>query len=66
MFKVIDKTTDEIFTVYGLNGTHFLIYKEELDWWYFKPIDECRPYTHPEFEKTYLGKWVITDESCDD
>lgn len=43
MFKVIDKTTGEIFTVYGYNGTHFLIYNSELDWWYFKNIDECRP-----------------------
>ena len=43
MFKVIDKTTGEAFTVYGLNGTHFLIYNAKLDWWYYKPIDECRP-----------------------
>ena len=44
MFEVIDKTTGEIFTVYGLNGTHFLIYNEELDWWFFKNMDECRPH----------------------
>ena len=44
MFKVIDKTTGEVFTVYGLNGTHFLIYDSEHDWWFFKLIDECRPY----------------------
>lgn len=44
MFKVIDKTTGEVFTVYGLNGTHFLIYNTELDWWHYKPINECRPY----------------------
>lgn len=43
MFKVEDKTTGEIFTVYGLNGTHFLIFDEVHDWWLFKNIDECRP-----------------------
>ena len=57
MFKVIDKTTGEVFTVYGLNGTHFLIYKEELDWWYFKPIDECRPYV-----QTPEENWLIKGE----
>ncbi len=43
MFKVIDKTTGEIYTVYGLNGTHFLIYDAVYDWWLYKHIDECRP-----------------------
>lgn len=43
MFKVEDKTTGEIFTVYGLNGTYFLIYDSVHDWWHFKPVDECRP-----------------------
>lgn len=43
MFKVQDKTTGEIFTVYGLNGTSFLIYDEKLDWWFYKSVDECRP-----------------------
>lgn len=43
MFKVEDKTTGEIITVYALNGTHFLIYDEEHDLWLFKNIDECRP-----------------------
>lgn len=44
MFKVIDKTTGEIFTVYGLNGTHFLVYNAELEWWFYKDMNECRPY----------------------
>lgn len=44
MFKVEDKTTGEVFTVYGLNGTHFLLYNEELDWWFYKDMSECRPY----------------------
>ena len=43
MFKVIDKTTGEIFTVYGLNGTYFLCYNAELDYWFYKYIEECRP-----------------------
>lgn len=43
MFKVEDKTTGEIITVYGLYGSHFLIYDEAHDWWLFKNIDECRP-----------------------
>lgn len=43
MFKVQDKTTGEIFTVYGLTGNYFLLYNSELDWWFFKKIDECRP-----------------------
>lgn len=44
MFKVIDKTTGEVFTVYGLIGTHFLIYNAEYDWWFYKNMNECRPY----------------------
>lgn len=44
MFKVIDKTTGEVFTVYGLNGTHFLIYDAVHDWWFYKDMNECRPY----------------------
>ena len=47
MFKVIEKTTGEIFTVYGLNGTHFLCYNAELDWWFYKNIEECRPVDAP-------------------
>lgn len=43
MFKVIDKTTGEAFTVYGLNGTYFLIYNAELDYWYYKEMNECKP-----------------------
>ena len=43
MFKVEDKETGKIFTVYALNGTHFLTYDKELDWWFFKDINECRP-----------------------
>ncbi len=44
MFKVTDKTTGEIFTVYGTNGTHFLCYNAELDYWFYKYIEECRPH----------------------
>lgn len=48
MFKVTDKTTGEIFTVYGTNGTHFLCYNAELDYWFYKYIEECRPLVdHP-------------------
>lgn len=47
MFKVIDKTTGEIFTVYGLNGTYFLCYNAELDYWFYKYIEECRPVDQP-------------------
>lgn len=43
MFKVEDKTTGEIITVYGLNGAFFLIYDTVHDWWFYKPIEECRP-----------------------
>lgn len=43
MFKVEDKTTGEIYTVYGLNGTHFMIYDDEHDCWFYKYIEECRP-----------------------
>lgn len=43
MFKVISKNTGEIHTVYGTNGTHFLMYNAELDWWYYKPMHECKP-----------------------
>lgn len=48
MFKVIDKTTGEIFTVYGLVGTHFLCYNADLDWWFYKNMEECRPYIQQE------------------
>ena len=57
MFKVIDKTTGEVFTVYGLNGTHFLIYDSKIDWWFYKPIDECKPYEPPKDEN-----WLIKGE----
>lgn len=43
MFKVIDKATGEIHTVYGMNGTHFLLYNAELEWWFYKDMSECRP-----------------------
>ena len=46
MFKVIDKTTGEIFTVYGTNGTHFVVYDAEHDWWFYKDMSECRPMDH--------------------
>ena len=43
MFKVMDKTTGEVFTVYGLNGTYFLVYNAAFDWWFYKDMEECRP-----------------------
>lgn len=43
MFEVMDKTTGEVFTVYGLNSTYFLIYDEVHDWWFYKDMNECRP-----------------------
>lgn len=43
MFKVVDKATGEVFTVYGLNSTHFLIYDAVHDWWFYKDMNECRP-----------------------
>lgn len=43
MFNVIDKNTGEVFTVYGLNGTHFLLYNAELDCWFYKDISHCVP-----------------------
>lgn len=43
MFKVKIAATGEIETVYGLNGTHFLMYNAELDWWYYKEMHECVP-----------------------
>lgn len=61
MFKVIDKITGEIHTVYGMNGTHFLIYNSELDWWFYKNMEECRPcITQNE------GNWLVKNESCND
>ena len=57
MFKVIDKTTGEVFTVYGLNATHFLIYDAVHDWWFFKPVDECKPYDPPTEEN-----WLVREE----
>lgn len=57
MFKVMDKNTGEVFMVYGLNGTHFLIYNAELDWWYYKPIDECKPYIE-QHEQNWMIKGI--------
>lgn len=60
MFKVSDKTTGEVFTVYGLNGTHFLCYNAELDWWFFKNIEECRPvYIRADMEAQRHGRWEM-------
>lgn len=57
MFKVIDKTTGEVFTVYGLNGTHFLIYDAVHEWWFYKEMNECKPYDPPKEEN-----WLIREE----
>lgn len=43
MFKVEDKTTGEIYTVFGTNGTHFLVFVPELGGWFYKDMRECRP-----------------------
>lgn len=43
MFKVEDKTTGEIYTVFATNGTRFLVYNEALEWWFYKDMNECRP-----------------------
>lgn len=61
MFKVIDKTTGEVFTVYGLNATHFLIYDAVHDWWFFKPVDECRPLTEQGDSERWMTKNVKAD-----
>lgn len=65
MFKVIDKTTGEVFTVYGLNGTHFLIYDAVHEWWFYKEMNECKPYDPPK-EENWLVLGGIKNESCDD
>lgn len=55
MFKVIDKTTGEVFAVYCMNGTHFLIYDAVHDWWFYKDMNECRPYIHQE------TNWIVKE-----
>lgn len=57
-FKVEEKTTGEIFTVYGLYGTHFLIFDEVHDWWLYKHVDECRPYDSQKEEN-----WFVREET---
>lgn len=56
MFKVVDKTTGEIFTVYGTNGTHFIVYDAEHDWWFYKDMSECRPCITQETD------WLVRNE----
>lgn len=43
MFKIVDKMTGEVLTVYGINGTHFLIYDEKMDCWKYYPMNIFRP-----------------------
>ena len=64
MFKVMDKNTGEVFTVYGLNGMYFLIYNEELDWWFYKDMGECRPYV-PQEEQNWIVKGFIHGKESD-
>ena len=43
MFKVYDKSTDTVFTVYGINGQYFLVYNASLGYWAYVNIDDCVP-----------------------
>lgn len=42
MFKVVEIATGEIHTVYGMNGTYFLVY-DDKNHWYYIDMDICRP-----------------------
>lgn len=41
MFKVRDKETDNMFTVYAVNGTLFLIYNDGV--WLWEPMGKYKP-----------------------
>lgn len=41
MFKVRDRHTGKIKTVYGWNGTNFLIYDDGV--WYYIPMEDYEP-----------------------
>ena len=45
MFKVVNLETGKIETVYGINGSMFLLYDTENGWFYetitrFKPVED--------------------------
>ena len=42
MFQVRHKQTGKIRTVYGLNGTHYLLWDKEIGWFY-EDISAYRP-----------------------
>ena len=46
MFKVRHLPTGNIFTVFGRNGVHFLVWNDsDGAWnWEWVPIDQCEPF----------------------
>lgn len=43
MYKVMHKETGEVVTVYGINGTYFLLFNKEEQQWYYSEQDNFVP-----------------------
>lgn len=39
MFRVVSKETGEVFTVYDVNGTHFLLWNKDDEYWYYAEMN---------------------------
>ena len=43
MYEVIHKETGEVVTVYGINGTYFLLFNREEKHWYYAEQENFEP-----------------------
>ena len=43
MFQVVNKETGEVFTVYDVNGTHFLLWDKAGKYWYYSEMGLFAP-----------------------
>ena len=58
MFKVKLITTGEIFTVYGMNGVHFMIWDRKDKSWRFVGIENFEPLEEWHMDKWRNGTWT--------
>lgn len=43
MFKVFHKGTGRVYTVYAVNGLHFMVWDARGAIWVWLPMEECEP-----------------------
>ena len=43
MFKIYHKVSKRTYTVYGVNGLHFMVWDAQLMRWIWIPMEECEP-----------------------